>query len=111
MIDQQSRPTWQPSVPPTTGTTPQPSPRRGTAWFAMMLTATFSAVQMWAILVVLVMVDTSGVAEVALLCVLVGSGIAICLAVRMVRVISARERAIERERRQGAPEYTEYVVR
>jgi hypothetical protein len=29
----------------------------------------------------------------------------------MVRVISARERAIERELRQSAPEYTEYVVR
>ncbi|HEY4457705.1 MAG TPA: hypothetical protein VGN81_25550 [Pseudonocardiaceae bacterium] len=108
MIDQQARPTWQPSVPQTSATA---RPRRGTAWFAMMLTATFSAVQMWAMLVVLVMVDTSGVAKVALSCVMVGSGIAICLAVRMVRVISARERENERELRRGAPEYTEYVVR
>lgn len=108
MIDQQARPTWQPSMPQTS---PAARSRRGTGWFAMMLTAVFSAVQMWAILVVLVMVDTDGVGKVALFCVLVGSGIAICLAVRMVRVISARERAIERELRQSAPEYTEYVVR
>jgi hypothetical protein len=106
MIDQQARPTWQPSVPPTSAA---PRPRRGGAWFAMMMTAVFSAVQLWAVLVVLVMVDTSGVGKVALLCVLVGSGTAVCLAVRMARLISAREQAIERELREGTPEYQEYL--
>lgn len=110
MIDQHMRPTWRPSDPvPSVGATVRP--RHGTAWFAMMITAIFSAVQLWAILVVLVMVHTTGVATVALFCLLVGSAAAICLAVRVLRVISARERAAQREQRQGGPEHIEYVLR
>lgn len=109
MIDQQIRPTWRPSEP-TIVAPPQQRRRPRFGWFTMLITATFCAVQLWAIMVVLVMLNTDGVAKVALVSVLLGSATAICLGFREVRAISARARAAARQTNRGTAEYEEYVV-
>lgn len=104
MIDRQARPTWSPidysddRAPArehaTRGTGGRP--RRATSSFMVVLLALmFGAVQLWAIMVVLVLLKTDGVAQVALFCVLVGSATAVCLGFREIHAISVRERATE----------------
>jgi hypothetical protein len=109
MIDQQIRPTWRPSEPIVIAPREQRR-RRGTGLLAMVVTTTFCAVQLWAIMVVLVMLNTDGVARVALFALLIGSATAICLGFRELRAISIRQRQAA-ARQSNRPEFEEYVVR